>query len=120
MPTITGGITMSAETSRTIPANETLQLAALVAYSEGAVVSRTLLKSKAGTVTLFAFDADQGLSEHAAPFDALVQVLDGRGEFTVGGQLHEVGSGEALLMPANIPHAVRAPGRFKMLLIMLR
>lgn len=95
-------------------------MAALAEYGAGAVVSRTLLKSKAGTVTLFAFDDDQGLSEHAAPFDALVHVLDGRGEFTIGGKLHEVAAGEAILMPANIPHAVRAMGRFKMLLTMLR
>jgi quercetin dioxygenase-like cupin family protein len=111
---------MSDESKRTVPAGEVFELAGLVAYGDGAVVSRTLMKSKAGTVTLFAFDADQGLSEHTAPFDALVQVLDGRGEFTVGGKAHEVGSAEVILMPANIPHAVRALGRFKMLLTMLR
>jgi quercetin dioxygenase-like cupin family protein len=111
---------MSTEPSRTIPPSDVLRVAELVAYADGAVVSRTLLKSKAGNVTLFAFDADQGLSEHAAPFDALVHVLDGRGEFTIGGRAHEVGAGEAILMPANIPHAVRAVGRFKMLLTMLR
>jgi quercetin dioxygenase-like cupin family protein len=111
---------MSTESSRTIPPGEVLQMADLVAYADGAVVSRTLLKSKAGNVTLFAFDADQGLSEHTAPFDALVQVLDGRGEFTVGGKVHELSPGQTLLMPANIPHAVRATARFKMLLTMLR
>ena len=102
------------------PLDETVVLANLVDYGDGAVVSRTLLKSKSGTITLFAFDAGQGLSEHTAPFDALVQVVDGVGRFTVGGHEHEVGVGQALLMPANVPHAVRADERFKMLLTMIR
>jgi len=103
-----------------IPAAETLDLAGLVEYGDGAVVSRTLMKSGGGTVTLFAFDADQGLSEHTAPFDALVQVVDGVGEFVVGGETCRAERGEAVLMPANVPHSVRAIGRFKMLLMMLR
>ena len=103
-----------------IQESQTLDLAGLVEYNEGAVVSRTLIENDAGTVTLFAFDAGQGLSEHAAPFDALVQVIDGQGEFVIGGKSCQVGSGQIILMPANIPHAVRAIGRFKMLLTMLR
>ncbi|MHC5028609.1 MAG: cupin domain-containing protein [Planctomycetota bacterium] len=104
----------------TVPSGEMIDVTGLVDYGDGAVVSRTLVKSKAGTITLFAFDAGQGLSEHTAPFDAFVQVLDGSGELTIAGRTHEIRSGEAILMPANIPHAVRAAGRFKMLLTMLR
>ena len=95
-------------------------LAALVDYADGAVVSRTLLKKNTGTLTLFAFDRDQGLSEHTAPFDATVLVLDGRAELTIGGETREVAAGQLTIMPANVPHAVRAPERFKMLLIMIR
>jgi quercetin dioxygenase-like cupin family protein len=92
----------------------------LVAYQEGAVVSRTLAKNASGSVTAFAFDAGQELSEHTVPHDALVQVLDGQAEITVSGTAHAVSAGELLLMPGGKPHAVRAPGRFKMLLTMLR
>ena len=92
----------------------------LVTYQESSVVSKTLLEKKTGTVTLFAFDQGQGLSEHTAPFDALVHVLDGEGKFTVGGKASSVGAGQALLMPADVPHAVKAEERFKMLLTMLR
>lgn len=95
-------------------------LASLVAYGEGAVVSRTLVAGGAGTVTLFAFDAGQELSEHSAPFDALVQVLDGEAQITIGGVTQRVVAGEIILMPANIPHAVGAPTAFKMLLTMIR
>ena len=105
---------------RNIPVAEALHLASLVEYSEGSVVSRTLLNNNAGTVTLFAFDKGQGLSEHTAPFDALVQIVDGQGEFVIGGEACQVSSGQAILMPADIPHAVRAMSRFKMLLTMLR
>jgi quercetin dioxygenase-like cupin family protein len=97
-----------------------LPLAAMTAYAEGAVVSRTILDKKAGTLTLFAFAEGQGLSEHTAPYDATVQVLDGEGVFTVGGVKHVVRTGEALIMPANVPHEVRARTPFKMLLIMIR
>jgi quercetin dioxygenase-like cupin family protein len=91
-----------------------------VAYAPGAVVSKTILDKKAGTLTLFAFDTGQGLSEHTAPFDATVQVVDGHGEFTVGGTVIQVSTGSLLIMPANVPHSVRAKERFKMLLIMIR
>ena len=99
---------------------EPARLAELVAYQDGAVVSRALVNQKAGTVTLFAFDAGQGLSEHTAPFDALVFLLEGEAEIAIGGQPHRLQAGEIILMPANVPHAVKAQTRFKMLLIMIR
>ena len=91
-----------------------------IEYSAGSVVSKTLKQNPAGTITLFAFDAGQGLSEHSAPFDAVVEVIDGEGHFIIGGADHVVGEGQMIIMPANIPHAVRAEKRFKMLLTMLR
>ncbi len=91
----------------------------LVAYQAGAVVSREIVKKKTGTVTLFAFDKAQGLSEHTAPFDALAQVLDGVAEITIGGVPHRVGKDEMILMPANVPHALKAVERFKMMLVMI-
>ena len=97
-----------------------VELAGLVDYSEGSVVSRTLLKRGAGTLTLFAFDAGQELSEHSAPFDAYVQVLAGQVALTIGGARVEAAAGQTVLMPADVPHAVRAETRFKMLLTMLR
>jgi quercetin dioxygenase-like cupin family protein len=84
------------------------------------VVSRTLAKGGAGTLTLFAFDKDEGLSEHSAPFDAWVQVLDGRATLTIGGKPVEAIAGDLVLMPANVPHAVKATDRMKMLLTMFR
>jgi quercetin dioxygenase-like cupin family protein len=92
----------------------------LVDYQSDAIVSREVLKKKTGSVTLFAFDAGQGLSEHTAPFDALVQVLDGEAEIIIAGKRHRVRAGELILMPANRPHALRAVQRFKMMLIMIR
>lgn len=103
-----------------LPASEVHPLAALAGYADASVVSRSLMQNSAGSVTLFAFDAGQSLSEHTAPYDALVQVIDGVGEFTVGGVVHRVSAGEVLLMPADIAHSVRAVERFKMLLTMLR
>jgi quercetin dioxygenase-like cupin family protein len=97
-----------------------VELAGLVAYQPGAVVSRTLIQRQGGTLTVFAFDQGQALSEHTAPFDALVQVLDGETELVIGGQPVRVGPGQIALMPANVPHAVRAVQRFKMLLSMIR
>jgi quercetin dioxygenase-like cupin family protein len=92
----------------------------LVSYQSGAVVSRIVVKRDAGNVTLFAFDAGQELSEHTAPYDALVQVLDGEAEITIAGRSHRLRAGDLILMPANKPHAVRAAARFKMLLTMIR
>lgn len=92
----------------------------LVKYQDGAVVSRTVIDKQAGTVTLFAFDAGQGLSEHAAPYDALVQVLDGEVTISIAGKPYDLHAGEMIIMPANQPHAVRAVKRFKMVLTMIR
>ena len=93
---------------------------ALVDYQSDAIVSREIVKQKTGSVTLFAFDDGQGLSEHTAPFDALVHVLDGEAEITIDGKPRRVRSGELILMPANHPHALKAVQRFKMMLIMIR
>ena len=95
-------------------------LAELVAYQTGAVVSRTVVKKATGTVTLFAFDQGQELSEHTAPFEALVQVLDGEAEITIAGKPLHVGIGQAVILPTNVPHAVKALSPFKMLLVMIR
>ena len=91
-----------------------------VGYADDAVVSKTLLDKKAGTLTLFSFDVGQGLSEHTAPYDATVQVIDGEAAITIDGKTQTVNAGELIIMPANIPHALRAEKRFKMLLIMIR
>ncbi len=91
-----------------------------IEYSPDSVVSKTLKQSSAGTITLFAFDAGQGLSEHSAPFDAVVLVIDGKGHFIIGGEDHNLKEGQLIIMPANIPHAVKAEQKFKMLLVMLR
>src|ERR1700741_739133 len=112
--------TQQAQAKGEIPGADVLRLAELVTYQEGSVVSRTLLKRGTGTVTVFAFDEGQGLSEHTAPFDALVYVLEGNAEITAGGKLLQTKSGEAVLLPANQPHAVKAHTRFKMLLTMIR
>jgi len=92
----------------------------LVNYQEKSVVSRTLIDKKTGTVTLFAFDGGQGLSEHTAPFDALVYLLDGEAEITISGKSHHVKEGEIIIMPANEPHALKAIKKFKMMLTMIR
>jgi quercetin dioxygenase-like cupin family protein len=104
----------------TIPSAQTLTIADLIGYQEGAIVSRVILRAEAGNVTLFAFDAGQELSEHTAPFDALVHVLDGEAEIRISGQPFQLKTGEAILMPANQPHAVKAVNKFKMLLTMIR
>ncbi len=99
---------------------EVKPLAELVQYQDGSIVSRVLLKSKGGTVTLFAFGQGEGLSEHTAPFEALVFVADGEAEVEIAGEVYSVRQGETITLPANIPHAVRAMTRFKMLLTMIR
>lgn len=91
-----------------------------VDYSEGSIVSREILRNTAGTLTLFAFDQGQGLSEHTAPFDATVTILDGEAEILLDGVPHRVAAGEMLIMPAGVPHALNAKVRFKMLLTMIR
>ena len=95
-------------------------LVGLVQYAEGSIVSRTLVDKPVGTITLFAFDKGQRLSEHSAPYDAVVQVLDGQGEVMIAGKPHIVNPGEMIIMPANIPHSVDAVAKFKMLLTMIR
>ena len=113
-------VVMVAKKEGTMPVSEALRLDELVKYGDGAVVSRTLVQTGVGTVTVFAFDEGQGLSEHSAPFDALVQVLEGKAIITIGGEATEVAAGESLLMPADIPHSLHAPERYKMLLTMIR
>jgi quercetin dioxygenase-like cupin family protein len=95
-------------------------LADLVEYQEGSVVSRTLIDQKSGTVTLFGFDEGQGLSEHTVPFNAMVYVIDGKVQVTISGKLFELSTGDAIIMPANQPHALQAINRFKMMLVMIR
>lgn len=102
------------------PKAQILPLKQMVAYQDGAIVSRQITKAETGNVTLFAFDAGQELSEHTAPFDALVHVLEGQAEITIAGQSFRVDAGEAILLPAGQPHAVKAPQPFKMLLTMIR
>ncbi len=92
----------------------------LIEYQSGSVVSRTIIKKDTGTVTLFAFDAGEGLSEHTTQYDALITVVDGSAEITISGKKHTVADGELILLPANEPHAVFAPQRFKMVLTMIR
>ena len=96
------------------------RLSDMVEYQAGAVVSRTLIDKKTGTLTLFSFDAGQGLSEHTAPFDALVYLLDGEAEVTISGKPFHLHTGEIIIMPAGEPHALKATKRFKMMLVMVR
>jgi quercetin dioxygenase-like cupin family protein len=91
-----------------------------VTYAIGSVVSKTLLKKDSGNITLFSFDKGQGLSEHTSPYDAVVHILDGEAEITIGGKVQTVKEGQMLIMPANVPHALFAQVQFKMLLIMIR
>jgi quercetin dioxygenase-like cupin family protein len=95
-------------------------LSEMVQYQDSAVISRTIIKKDTGTITLFAFDEGQELSEHSAPFDAMLMILDGDGEILIDGKSHLLSSGESIIMPANIPHAVKATNKFKMLLIMIK
>jgi quercetin dioxygenase-like cupin family protein len=101
-------------------ASQARKLADLISYQEGAVVSRTIIDKKTGTVTLFAFDQNQGLSEHTAPYDAMVYILEGEADVAISGKPVRVMKGEMTIMPANEPHALSAVTRFKMLLIMVR
>ncbi|MDP2940053.1 MAG: cupin domain-containing protein [Candidatus Omnitrophota bacterium] len=97
-----------------------LTLVDLLDYQDGSVVSRTIIDKKIGTVTLFAFDKGEGLSEHTAPFDALVFVVDGKTEVMISGKPHHLKAGEMIIMPANKPHALKALEQFKMILVMIR
>lgn len=104
----------------TAPKSEILHIAEMVNYQEGSVVSRQITKEDSGNVTLFAFDKDQGLSEHTAPFDALVYILEGEADVTISGTPYRLSMGDAIIMPANEPHALKAIQKFKMLLTMIR
>ena len=99
---------------------EKMNLANLAGYQDGAVVSRAIVDKPVATITVFSFDVGEGLSEHTAPYDAIVQVLDGEAEVTMEGKVETVGAGEIVIMPANKPHSMRAVKRFKMLLTMIR
>ena len=92
----------------------------LIDYQKDAVVSKTLIKNDKGSITVFAFDKDQGLSEHTAPFDALVQILDGKADILLGGETNVLEQDEMIIMPANIPHALKAIEKFKMMLVMIK
>jgi len=96
------------------------ELASLVEYAADSIVSKTILDKRVGTITLFAFDKGQKLSEHTAPYDAVVQVIDGKAQLIIGGEDVRVSAGEIVVMPANVPHAVVAGEKFKMLLTMIR
>ena len=97
-----------------------LELSALADYQAGSVVSREIISQKTGTVTVFSFDKGQGLSEHIAPFDALVHILDGEAEITISGKKYHLVQGQMVILPASKPHALQALSRFKMLLVMIR
>ena len=99
---------------------EVFNFAASVDYASGAIVSKTVLKKETGNISLFAFDKGEALSEHTAPFDALIQVVDGTGQVIIGGKPFEVKVGNSIIMPANIPHAVKAIEKFKMILTMIK
>jgi quercetin dioxygenase-like cupin family protein len=100
--------------------SQVLNLVEMVNYQEGAVVSRQVIKEDTGNVTLFAFDQEQGLSEHTAPYDALAHILEGEAEITISGKPFRLKAGDAIIMPANEPHALKATQKFKMLLTMIR
>lgn len=105
---------------KSFPTAEKFSLNEKVSYAEGSVVSKIIIRNDKGNVTLFAFDKGEFLSEHTAPFDAIVQVLDGKGEVVIDGKPFELNVGESIIMPANIRHAVNALEKFKMLLIMIK
>ncbi|MDX9747204.1 MAG: cupin domain-containing protein [Paludibacter sp.] len=102
------------------PKGETFSFTNSVAYAEGSIVSKILLRNDKGNITMFSFDEGESLSEHTAPFDALVHIFDGEAEIIIDGVSHRVQTGESILMPANIPHAVKANVRMKMLLTMIK
>jgi len=104
----------------TMNLNKSNQIASLIEYQKDAVVSKTIIKKEKGTITVFAFDKEQGLSEHTAPFDALVQVLDGKADVIIDSESNIVLAGEMIIMPANKPHALKAIKKFKMMLVMIR
>jgi len=102
-----------------LPYSSPLSLLNIIAYQEGSIVSRMVINKPAGTVTLFAFDKGEGLSEHSAPFDAMLIALEGQVEVTIEGESHLMSMGELIILPAQVPHAVKAISRFKMMLVMI-
>jgi quercetin dioxygenase-like cupin family protein len=100
--------------------SEVFSFASAVEYADGAIVSKTVLKKQSGNISLFAFDKGEALSEHTTPFDAVIQVVDGKGEITIGGQPYSLATGETIIMPGGIPHSVKAVEKFKMVLTMIR
>lgn len=111
---------MKTKTVKYLRGEATFDLSASLDYQNGAIVSKEIIKKDTSTVTLFAFDRGQGLSEHTAPFDALVYIVDGSAKITISGKPHKVNKGEMIIMLANKPHTVRAVKRFKMLLVMIK
>lgn len=120
IPNQTPNMPATSASPKGLPGAQVTQPGALVNYQDGAIVSREIVKKPTGNVTVFAFDAGQGLSEHTAPFDALVQVVEGEVEIQIAGQPYVLRAGELILMPAHQPHAVKALTRFKMILTMIR
>jgi quercetin dioxygenase-like cupin family protein len=108
------------QNEKALAKSQTMKMISLAAYQEDSIVSRTLIDKKAGTVTFFAFDQGQGLSEHVAPFDALVSILDGEAEVSISGKAFCLRDGEMIILPANKPHALKATKKFKMMLIMVK
>lgn len=108
------------QSKKAVEKAQTIKIISLAEYQEGSIVSRTLIDKKAGTVTFFAFDEGQGLSEHVAPYDALVSVLDGEAEVAISGKIYHVKEGEMIILPANKLHALKAIRKFKMMLIMIK
>jgi quercetin dioxygenase-like cupin family protein len=106
--------------SKGTPKGQPFNLSDHISYAIGSVVSKTLLKKDTGNITLFSFDAGQGLSEHTSPFDAVVYILDGEAEISIGGEPRKVKAGETIIMPADVPHALHADVQFKMLLVLIR
>lgn len=100
--------------------NESNKISDLIEYQKDSVVSKTLIKKEKGTITIFAFDKEQGLSEHTVPFDALVQVVEGKADILLNGKSNIVSEGEMIIMPANVPHALKAIEKFKMMLVMIK
>ncbi len=106
--------------NKSFPTAQAFALNELVDYQDGSIVSREMIARQYGTVSTFAFDQGQSLSEHTAPFDAFVYIIEGQAQIIISGQTHELSAGQMIIMPANEPHAVKAPQQFKMMLVMIR
>jgi quercetin dioxygenase-like cupin family protein len=108
------------QSKKAVEKAQTMKMISLAEYQEGSIVSRTLIDKNAGTVTFFAFDKGQGLSEHVAPYDALISVLDGEAEVAISEKIYQIKEGEMMILPANKPHALKAIRKFKMMLVMIK